>query len=164
MRNYRYTNNPSFNPAYGAFMVFNPKDSSMPLVRMVDSRREKEWRSILERYDSVIQNYRLISAGNKVKWPQQDKPHSTAAIGMDNAGHVLFILGRAPYTPHDFIDILLDLPLQIRDAMYLEGGDEASLSIRQQGKWVEWSGIGELGLFAGQGAPRIPNVIGIADR
>ncbi|PKN65181.1 MAG: hypothetical protein CVU57_11120 [Deltaproteobacteria bacterium HGW-Deltaproteobacteria-15] len=164
MRNYQSTNNPAFNRAFGAFMVFNPKDPSMPPVRMVDSRREKEWRSILDQYDSVIQNYRMISGGRKVDWPEQDKPHSTAAIGMDNDGHVLFILGRAPYTPHDFINILLALPIRIKDAMYLEGGDEASLSVRQQGKWLEWTGIGELGIFSVQGAPKLPNVIGIVNR
>lgn len=164
MRNYRHTNNPAFNPAFGAFMAFNPKDPAMPPVRMVDSRVEKDWQSILDRYGSVLQNFRMISGGRKVKWPQQDKPHSTAAIGMDNAGHVLFILSRAPYTVHDFINILLALPIRIKDAMYVEGGDEASLSLRQNGKWVEWAGFSDLGLFSSQSLAGIPNVIGIVNR
>jgi len=164
MRNYRHLNNPRFNAAFGSFMVFNPKDPSLPAVRMVDSRREKQWRGILDQYESVIQNYRMISRGRKVNWPQEDQPHSTAAIAMDDSGHVLFILSRAPYTPHDFIDILLSFSLRIRDAMYLEGGDDASLCLRREGKWIEWMGVDRLGIFTTQASPKIPNVIGIVKR
>ncbi|RJR42542.1 MAG: hypothetical protein C4576_15820 [Desulfobacteraceae bacterium] len=164
MRNYRHLNNPKFNSAFGAFMVFNPKDPSIPPVRMVDSRREKQWRSIVDQYESVIQNYRMISGGRKVRWPREDEPHSTAAVGMDDAGHVLFIMGRAPYSPHDFIKILLDLPIRIRDAMYLEGGDEASMCLLRGEKWVVWTGVDRLGIFSNQILPRIPNVIGIVKK
>jgi uncharacterized protein YigE (DUF2233 family) len=164
MRNDHHVNNPSFNPAFGAFILFNPKDPALPPVKWLDSRRDKEWQNELKQYDSVVQNYRMISSGRKVKWREQDKTHSTAALGMDGAGHVLFILSRAPYTPQEFIDLLLSLPIQIRDAMYLEGGDEASLTLRHRENWVEWAGIDDLGIFSSQGPPRIPNVIGIIKR
>ncbi len=164
MRNYGHVNNPGINPAYGAFFLFNPKDPALPPVRWVDSRRDKGWEGLLRQYESVVQNYRMISDGRKVKWPEQDKAHSTAALGMDRSGHVLFILSRAPYTPHDFIDILLSLPIQIREAMYLEGGDEAALCLRRDRGWVERAGINGPLVLQPPESPRIPNVIGVLNR
>lgn len=161
MKDYGSLNNPAFNPGYGAFMLFNPKEKSLPAVKWVDSRKDKRWRERLAGYHSVIQNYRMISGGRKVKWPEQDQPHSTAALGMDNSGHVLFLFSRAEHTPRDFIDILLSLPIQIRDAMYLEGGDDASLCLRREGGWVEWWGRDEIPLLPQTGAPRVPNAIGV---
>lgn len=163
MRNYDYLNNPAVNPAFGAFLVFNPKDPSLPRVGIVDARKDKEWRSILERYDSVVQNYRLISNGTVISWPLNDNAHSIAAIGMDEAGHVLFIQCRAPYSTHDFIKILLSIPIGIKDAMYLEGGNEASLCLHRKERWDEWSGFSEIAtLLDVKNGPKIPNIIGIA--
>lgn len=164
MRNYGHVNNRAVNPAFGAFILFNPKSPALPPVRWVDSRRDKEWERYLKQYDSVVQNYRMISSGRKVNWPQQDKAHSTAALGMDKSGHVLFIFSRAPFTPYDFIDILLSLPIQIMEAMYLEGGDEASLCFLREGKWMEWTGINNVLFLQPPEAPRIPNVIGVVKR
>ncbi len=164
MKNYKHANNPSINPVFGAFMLFNPKDRGLPPVKWIDSRRDKRWKEWLERYDSVVQNYRMVSSGQRVKWPAQDKAHSTAALGMDGAGHVLFILSRGIYTPHDFIDVLLSLPIHLRDAMYLEGGDEASLTLHHEGKWRTWAGMSGLPFLPNSHGPRIPNAIGIAGR
>ncbi len=163
MRNYETINNPSVNPAFGAFMVFNPKDASFPRVRIVDSRRDEGWQGILKGYESVVQNYRIISNGKAVQWPTKDRAYSIAAIGIDRTGKLLLIHSRGHYSTHDFIEILLALPIQVRDAMYLEGGHEASLCLRLNGKWGEWSGIGKIGILKDdRNSPLVPNVIGVA--
>ena len=162
MKEYGFTNNPRVNAAFGAFMLFNPKEPTLPKVRMVDSRTDKDWRSVLEQYHSAIQSYRMISGGKPVQWPLQDKANSVAAAGMDKDGMVLFILGRTPSTPHDFIDFLLSLPIQIQNAMYLEGGDDTSMCARVAGQWAEWAGISNIELLRTlQLTPSIPNVLGV---
>lgn len=164
MKDRGYTNNPQVNAAFGAFLVFNPKEPSIPKARILDSRNDKDWRQVLERYHSAIQSYRMISGGKKVKWPIQDKASSIAAAGVDQDGRLLFIHSRTPSTPHAFIETLLSLPIRVRDAIYLEGGGEASLCARVGGKWVEWAGQSDIEILRSlQLVPSIPNVLGVEE-
>ncbi|MBW2284666.1 MAG: phosphodiester glycosidase family protein [Deltaproteobacteria bacterium] len=165
MRNFSHLNNPRINGAFGAFMVFNPKVADIPHVAMVDRRVQADWEKIITKYDTVIQNYRLISNGKPVEgWAQQDKIYSTAAVGTDEAGCVLFILSRAPYSTYNFIRILTDLPLGLRHAMYVEGGPEATLYLNLKHRKKDWIGSFESGFFENDdniGEWSIPNVVGI---
>jgi hypothetical protein len=164
MRNHDHVNNSWFNPTYGAFFAFNPLDATMPPVQMIDSRRNDHWKEVIAKYDTVIQNYRMISGGEKVPWPEDGKIYGTACIGMDRNGQVLFILSRSPFSTHDFIDILLSLPLGIQDAMYTEGGSEATIYVKVHDTEVELIGTcdGELTGIEGKSmATKIPNLIGI---
>ena len=90
----------------------------------------------MKKYNSVIQNYRMISRNEKKGWPELAQVHSAAAIGIDLEDNVLFILSRAAYSVHDLILILLELPIRIRDAMYVEGGSEATLYYKLNNKGV----------------------------
>jgi hypothetical protein len=167
MKNYNHLNNPHINPAFGAFMTFNPIDSSLPEARFVDRRLQKDWEAQIEKYNTVIQNYRMISKGKRKGWPQQDKLYSTAAMGMDIDKNILFIHSPSPYSTHDFINILLSLPIDIDSAMYLEGGPEATLYIspkeiqpKSEGRYVSILGenYGDLSSLT------LPNVIGVVKR
>ena len=164
MRNYGHVNNPYINPSYGAFMVFNAKDPKLPDVQIVDRRLQEDWRSLIEKYHSVIQNYRMISYGKKRGWPQQEQVSSAAAIGMDRDGHVLFILSRSPYSIHDFIQILLALPIQIQSAMYVEGGPQASLVLKTHEEASIWIGDREGESYEAAPVCEIPNVVGVKKR
>jgi hypothetical protein len=167
MKNYQHINNSRINQAFGAFMVFNPKNSDQAAVRMIDRHLENDWEQIINDYDTVVQNYRMISAGKKRGWPQQNKEYRNAAIAVDKEENVLFILGRAAQSTHDFIHILLALPIGIETAMYVEGGHEAILYLdRGSGKAADpplddlnasLSGNEDL-------AWTLPNVIGISKR
>jgi len=103
MKNYNHINNPHINTAFGAFMAFNPIDSSLPEPRFVDRRLQKDWKDQIEKYHTVVQNYRMISKGKRKGWPQQKKLYSTAAVGMDKDNNVLFIHSPSPYSTHDCI-------------------------------------------------------------
>jgi hypothetical protein len=164
MQNYLHLNNPRFNEVYGAFLVFNPKTTGIPDVRMVDSRTQTDWRDIVQKYHTVIQNYRLISGGAAVEgWQDTDIRYSAAAVGADNGGRTLFILSRAPYSIQDFVRALMGLPLAIQSAMYVEGGPEATLYVNVEKK-AEWPGGVETGFPEKDddwSQWRVPNVIGI---
>jgi hypothetical protein len=164
MKNYGHLNNPSINPGYGAFMLFNAKDPKLPDVQMVDRRLQEDWRSLIGKYHSVVQNYRMISFGKKRGWPQQEQVSSAAAIGMDRDGHVLFILSRSPYSIHDFIHMLLDLPIEIESAMYVEGGPQASLVLRTDEEASIWIGDCEGEGYEAAPVCEIPNVVGVVKR
>jgi hypothetical protein len=164
MKNYGHVNNPYIHPGYGAFLVFNTKDPTLPQVQMVDRRLRKDWMSLIGKYHSVVQNYRMISFGKKRGWPQQTQVSSAAAIGMDRNNHVLFILSRSSYSIHDLIQILLSLPIQIDSAMYVEGGPQASLVLRAERATGMWFGdCGSEGYDMAPGC-EIPNVIGVVER
>jgi hypothetical protein len=167
MKNFTHINNPHINPAFGAFMVFNPIDSSLPEPRFVDRRLQKGWKAQIEKYHTVVQNYRMISRGKRKGWPQQNKLYSTAAVGMDIDNNVLFIHSPSSYSTHDFISILLSLPIDIDSAMYLEGGPEATLYISP--KDIQAKSEGRYGTLFGKNFSdlstlTLPNVIGIVKR
>jgi hypothetical protein len=161
MRNFGHVNNPSVNPRFGSFMLFNPKDGTLPPLKFVDRYHVSDWRSLLLEYDTVIQNYRMISAERLSVWPVSGQAFSAAGVGIDGAGNVLFIYSRFPRTVHELNTILLSLPLDIRQAMYVEGGPTAGLYINEDLFGTKW--------LPAQGFPmqeldpihRIPNVLGI---
>jgi hypothetical protein len=159
MKNFNHLNNPTINSRYGAFIVFNPVDPLLPPVQFIDKRLQPDWRQRIEEYHTVIQNYRMISAGEQTGWYRDQKAHSTAALGMDGGGNVLFIFSSMPRTTNDFIDLLLKLPLEIRDAMYLEGGAYAGLYRRDAGS-ARVTGAG----FDRLHSLKVPNVIGVVCR
>jgi hypothetical protein len=167
MRNDEHLNNAYINPAFGAFLCFDPLDTSLPPVQFVDRRLQKDWKQVIKGYKKVVQNYRMISDGKKMGWPQREEIYGSAAIGMDKDNHVLFILSRSPFSTHDLIHILLSLPIQIKSAMYVEGGPEATLYMRVHGKEMTFVGTCETDTFEGEAlksVQRIPNVIGIVKR
>ena len=167
MRNYRHLNNSHVNAAFGAFLCFNPVDSSLPEVQIIDGRVQQDWKSLIGQYNTVVQNYRMISAGKKRGWPQRGEIYGSAVIGMDRNDHVLFILSRSPFSTHDLIHILLSLPIEIKDAMYVEGGPEATLYFKINDRERAFTGICETGTHE-QNEHRplqiIPNVIGIFNK
>ncbi len=167
MRNDKHLNNSYINPAFGAFLCFDPVDASLPAVQIVDRRLQKDWNRVIKRYKTVVQNYRMISEGKKVGWPQREEIYGSAAIGMDKDNHVLFVLSRSPFSTHDLIHILLSLPIHIKSAMYVEGGPEATLYMGVHDKEMTFVGTCEAdtsGSEALKSVQRLPNVIGVVKR
>ena len=164
MKNYNHTNNRHINKNFGSFMAFNPVDPSLPEVRIIDRRLQKNWEKLIKKYNTVIQNYRIISNGKKTGWPQQDQVYTTTAIGMDVEDNVLFILSRSLYSIHDFINILLSLPINITNAMYVEGGPEGSLYLKTDDQEMNLIGIcyQDSDVHNSEIGSKIPNVIGIS--
>lgn len=167
MKNDKHLNNSYINPAFGAFLCFNPVDASLPEVQIVDRRLHKGWKRVIKSYKTVVQNYRMISDGKKMGWPQREEIYGSAAIGMDKDNHVLFILSRSPFSTHDLIHILLSLPIHIKSAMYVEGGPEATLYMSVHDKEMIFVGTCEADASENEDLKSlqgIPNVIGVVKR
>lgn len=130
MRNFDHVNNPRINASFGAFLVFHPVRPGLPSVQIVD-REQRDWESLIGEYRTVVQNYRLITPAGRNAWsPSSDnRRFQAAAVAVDKEGYLLFIFSRQPRNVHDFADRLLGLPLGIRSAMYVEGGQDAGLFI-----------------------------------
>lgn len=166
MRDAAVTVSDFLHPGYGAFLAFQPREASLPRVRWVDRKLDPDWEAVLTAYDGIIQNYRLISRERENLWAQNDRRHSAAAIGMDASNRVLFIHCRPQVTLHEFAQALLDLPLDLVGAMYVEGGADAAMYIDVAGYVGRFVGEYQADFF--QGSNRnfwpAPNVLGIRPR
>ncbi len=143
-----------------AVLAFDPLVSGIPPVRIVD-RDCEDLADAEKRYGSLIQSIRMVSCDRRNVWAPSERRFSTAAIGVDTRGRVLFIHARTPWTVNELVKALLALPIDLAQAMYVEGGPEAQLYARGAGRELE-----RVGGF--EGAPRaadnpkawpVPNVI-----
>lgn len=162
MKNFKHINN-RWVSRDNAVLAFNPTDSDLPEVQIID-RECQDFESLKGRYQTLIQGIRMISCDRRNVWSPQPDRWSTAAVGMDDSGKVLFLFGQTPLSVHDFINVLLSLPIAIKNAMYLEGGPQASLYVSANGVEVDKNGSLE-SAFDDSDAIRIifqiPNVIGV---
>ncbi len=147
-----------------AVLAFDPVEKGLPPVRMLD--RECDDLARVERgYGTLVQSIRMISCEGKNVWAPSDRRFSAAAIGIDGKGRVLFIHARAAAPIHALVDTLLALPLDLRQAMYVEGGPEAQLYARGGGREIERVGTFEGAPLAdNKDAWPIPNVVAAVRR
>jgi hypothetical protein len=91
--------------AYQSVAAFDPKDDKkLPQFRIFDlDSVGVSMQAILSDYVSVVQNLRLIKRPGSNRWGQQPKKWSEAALGEDDAGRILFIFSRSPFSMHDLI-------------------------------------------------------------
>jgi uncharacterized protein YigE (DUF2233 family) len=147
-------------------LAFNRLDPDVPEIQIID-RECQDFDSLKRKYSTMIQSIRMISCDQENVWSQQPTKWSTVAIATDEEGKVLFLFTRSPYSVHDFIEILLSLPLSIHSAMYLEGGPQASMYLSTEKVQIERYGVWESVLDEAsslQIALPIPNVIGIVKK
>ena len=168
MRGAGHVNNTRMGGRLGAFFVAEPLDPALPAARLLERDSEPDMRATLERYQIVVQNFRLIGAGKRIFWPQGGAATSIAAVAQDKAGRIIFLHCREPITPHDFARLLLDAPLNITTAMYVEGGVEAGMLLRERGPQARthlWTGRRKMPFLSGGETPALlPNVLGIRRR
>lgn len=165
MRTRNHTNNPRLSKDM-TILAFDPRDPGLPAVRIID-RECDDFDSLREGYGTLVQSIRMVSCKGHNVWAQQPRRWSTAAIGIDREGRILFIHVRSPYSTHDLINILKSLPIGIARAMYVEGGPEAQLYVRSRGGEHEFVGSYETAFLEGDGnslAWPVPNVVGIVRR
>ncbi len=166
MKSGEHLNNRNLNKTYNCVFACAPLEENVPQAQIIDLKCQdfKIWKS---KYLSFSQSIRMISCRQKNVWQQQPRKWSIAALAVDKEGDLLFIHCRSPYSVHDFIEMLLQLPLNIYNAMYLEGGPEASLYFSAGDFEKELFGSYETGFILNDqnaSAWKIPNVIGIRPR
>lgn len=163
MKNFDHVDNPRINRKYNAFLAFNPKDSSLPEIQIID-KEYQDFDYLKDKYNTFIQNPRIMDIKQRGTWGKSKKKWSIASLAIDKDGNVLLIHSRSPYSVHEFTNILLSLPLNIYNAMYLEGGPEATLYLKKDSLELERVGSYETGFNENDLNNEewsIPNVIGI---
>ncbi|WP_245590879.1 phosphodiester glycosidase family protein [Nitratidesulfovibrio termitidis] len=164
LRNGAHLNNPRIGGNLGAFFVFGPLSPDLPQADLLD-RTADPWEELLPQYRSAVQNYRLIGANRRILWPQGGPLYSVAAVGQDGSGAILFLHCREPLTAWRFATILLALPIDIRDVMYVEGGPQAGLYLRTPMRSDIWMGRHLADFWSGgNAAAPLPNVLGARRR
>ena len=163
MKNFNHINSPRLNTKYKAVLAFNPVDATVPEIQIIDLKCH-DFERLKDKYQTLIQGIRMTSCRQENVWERQDKKWSSAAFGIDKSGNGLFIFAESPCSVNDFTDILLSLPVSLYNAMYLEGGPEATLFFSANG--VEFEKIGSYETGSNEEnfpkiARPIPNVIGI---
>jgi len=165
MKNFEYINNPILNKD-NTILAFNRKVNDVPEIQIIDLKCQ-DWNVLKGQYHAFIQGIRMIDCNQQNRWIQQEKRFSIACIAVDKQGNILFILSRSPYSGHDLILNLQRLPLNIYNAMYLEGGPEASLYINHNG--FEYGAMGSYEINFNENDENdffwnLPNVIGITTK
>lgn len=146
-----------------AVLVFDPTEKNIPTVRIID--RECEDFSLLRKqYATLIQSIRMVSCKGENVWAPQNRMWSTAAVGTDHHGRVLFIHVRSPYSTHQLINILLQLPIDLKRAMYVEGGADAQLYIntgKEEHEFIGSYSTGSREHDENTFSRPVPNVLGL---
>jgi len=165
MKNFNHINNPRLSTTYKAVLAFSPIEFALPEIQIIDLKCQ-DFEKLRFKYQTLVQNIRMISCQQENVWSKQDKTWSMAVLGMDKSGNALFIFTDFHYSGYDFANILLSLPISIYNAMYLEGGQEATLYFSTSE--MEFEGIGFPASLHGKDdlpvARSIPNVIGIVKK
>ena len=151
---------------YSGFFVFGPTEPDLPQAAILDKTVD-DWQNLLPRYDVVIQNMRLLGNDGEQLWPENGPLHAVAAIGQDLTGNILFMHCRAAINVHKLVSALLASPsLSLSRAIYVEGGSQASLTLRLPGQVSTWTGRHPADLFfRGSGIKYpLPHIVGIRPR
>lgn len=166
MSNYKHVNNSELKENYKAVVAFNPKDTSEVPLKIVDLEKDN-WNFYKNKYNSFTQCMRLIDGDSKaVHWKQKFKMRSSIiSLATDKDNNILIIFSRSPFTPNEFSHFLLQMPLNIKSAVYLEGGPEASFYFNNGSFEMEKIGSYVSRTFAhdrNSQFRKIPNIIGVS--
>jgi len=154
---------------YQSIAAFDPRDGKdIPRFHIFDlDTPEITLQSIQQDYHSAVQNLRLVKRPGSNQWGQQDKKWSEAALGEDDAGRILFIFSRSPFSMHDLNQELLAAGIGLVAAQHLEGGPEAQLYLHVGGVEMEMFGSYETSFKENDANSipwPIPNVLGVRPR
>jgi Phosphodiester glycosidase len=168
MRSGEYVNNSRPN-AYQSVAAFDPRDTTaLPGFRIFDLDAPGiTFQAIRKDYASVLQNLRLVKRPGLNQWSEQDRKWSEAALGEDNAGRILFIFSRSPFSMHDLNRELLAVGVGLVAAQHLEGGPEAQLYVRAGTVELEMFGSYETSFTENEdnsAAWPVPNILGVRPR
>lgn len=165
MKNFNHINNPRVNSTYKAVLAFHPVEPTLPAIQIIDLKCQ-DFEVLRGKYQTLVQNIRMISCLQENVWSQQEKRWSMTVFGIDKTGNALFIFSKFRYSGHDFANLLLSMPISIYNAMYLEGGNQASLYFSAKDVKLERIGFpASLNESDTQPVARpIPNVIGIVKK
>jgi hypothetical protein len=154
---------------YQSIAAFDPRDGKdVPRFHIFDlDSPGVTLPSIQQDYDSAVQNLRLVKRPGSNQWGQQLKKWSEAALGEDDAGRILFLFSRSPFSMHDLNQELLAAGIGLVAAQHLEGGPEAQIYVHAGSFELEMFGSYETSFKESDtnSVPwPVPNVLGVRPR
>jgi len=158
-------NNAHVAAKFGAFFVTSPDISDQLPDAAVLDRSVSDWQALIPHYEMVVQNFRMISADRRLQWLADGPEHAISAVGEDGNGHILFLHCSDAMTCAAFAKRLLELPLDVRQVMYVEGGNQAGLFLDTGRERHVWAGRHPTGYWPAGGINTpLPNIIGVKRR
>lgn len=118
-------------------------------------------------YRLLVQSIRMLGCDGENVWSQQPRQWSAAIIGQDTTDRVLFLHTRSPWSMHDLVEMLRDLPLSLKALHYADGGPPATLLIRTPTQSVLRIGSYETGINENDRSTEaweLPNVVLAVER
>lgn len=159
MRSGSYINNGRIVGRFGAFLTAEPDTPSLPRAAIIE-KDDPDWKEKISHYRMVVQNYRMINSKRRILWSPGGPLYSISAIAQDGQGRILFLHSRDRVEAYVFAQQLLQLPLDVRTVMYVEGGSQAGLLIHSEALSRELQGRNAAYFITGRLRVRLPNVIG----
>ncbi|MBK7863068.1 MAG: phosphodiester glycosidase family protein [Archangiaceae bacterium] len=135
-------NQAAWSRDYQSVLVFRPLAAGLPAFTLVDLDQSGA-KETIAKYDCAVQNLRLIKAPGESVWQSAPRRWSEAALALDRQGRLVFVFSQRPVTMPDLIERLLKSDLELVRAMHLDGGPEASLSLRSGGAWLDFTATDE---------------------
>ncbi len=160
MRSGTHINNKRISKAFGVFFLAQPTKEGLPFAQLIE-KDDPDYNKAIDNYTVVIQNFRLINAQRQVLWAAGGQKHSIAAVGEDGRGNILFLHCKQPIEAHALAQELLRLPLDIRTVMYVEGGAQAGMVLRQNNQNTFWGGSHPAEMLIGTVSVALPNILGV---
>jgi len=154
-------NNEHIAKKFGAFFVASPDTPELPNASVLD-RTSCDWESLLPHYAYAVQNFRMLSDDRRVQWDASGPEHIISAVAEDGAKNILFLHFNRAISCAEFAQMLPDLPLDIHQTMYVEGGSPAGLYIDTRNEDFIWTKNSAPHFWSpNKGSFAIPNVIGV---
>jgi len=155
--------------SYQSVAAFGPRGGTdLPPFRIFDLDAPGVFmKSTLKDYAGAVQNMRLVKRPGTNVWSRQDKEWSEAALGEDDAGRILFIFCRSPYSMRDLNHELLASGIGLVAAQHLEGGPAAELYLHVGEEERELVGSYETFFWEDDDNDEqwpIPNILGVRPR
>ncbi|MCU0697123.1 MAG: phosphodiester glycosidase family protein [Myxococcaceae bacterium] len=158
-----HVNQRPWKKSYQSVLVFGPLTPGLPRAQLLD-RDAPDFEAQVKGYRTVVQNLRLVKGTGENVWKPNKRRWSEAFVAVDDAGRLLFAFTRTPFEMAALMDLVLASDLHVLRAMHVEGGPEASLTIRAEGVNVDLAGSYETGFFPRDDNRQqweLPNVLGV---
>jgi hypothetical protein len=160
-----HINNGKILENFNLMMALGPKNPAERANIEVLDLTCANWEQEKQHFHSYAQGLRMIDCnGTPMNWQKRVQSCSMLVAAEDEKGWFYLVFTRSPYTHNQMIGFLKEMPGQLHDAIYLEGGPETSLLIDVNGHCIEKVGSWVSNTWARDDNDHfwpLPNVVGI---
>lgn len=160
MKDRKSVNNPTIHPKYNGWFSIDTLTSKAKIHDL-----EAEGLQTIEAFSEGFQAMRMLNnQGNPMDWSKKKQACSMLTMSIDSKGLIYLIFCRSPYLHATMISFIKSLPIDLKTTLYLEGGPETSVFLKN-----EKATIRKIGSYVSDTYPtdanskfwKLPNVVGI---